>query len=450
MPYLFLSHASEDKKNPVLCRIVERFLDMGFSLWVDKPGRISVDHRLQASGRIPYDEKGWASAIATAMAKDECAVLFFWSANAANRMREGEPSLGSLQWELNAGFEAKRLFVTRLDDTSLDKLPARYRELHICDLKDYSQDAVAPHAEFLQLAADIRAMFDRISQASLARAEAGARRILASPAGVQEDAIDEFWVYMVDRSEETRTFRKTVEQLEHKAAGVRPLAFVGHKSDAPDKLIDRLLTVEETSISKSSPVFVDWPLTANFRQDYLERLNEKVLGRVEMPLEDLASRLQQDTRPRVFFSYLRSQDWSPVQQRNAMEWLDVWHTLDRMAGNRLRAMPLLCILMEDRSLLGEPANNAAIKRTFGMSQSAAASPERFVARMLAPFHRPDTASWLAEFKKNHLAAYRKRERRLEAALDKLFQPHPLLRWRRTERAVSMNSFAETIHPIIAN
>lgn len=451
MRYVFLSHASNDK--PLLEPLVMRLLDRDLKLWIDTPGRISHDPRLKDMGRIPYGNS-WREAVEQSVQNDQCIVLFVWSKNAATRFTSVDsPTRGSLQWELEIGLNAGRLFGVRLDATKLTVLDQRIKDHHFCKIGDYKGGYHSDLDDFLQ---DLDAAVHAV--------DPSVRMPVAGRKQSRKD-IDPAAVFLANRDNQSGAFGDLVLDLAKQTAPATPLMVVGPKDERPDEFLERCWSEARAAMPKHAfqPHLIHWPRSGDFRKEYLKSLAREALGQARAsevlnaaePAAALAQAMRAQARPRAFYSIASAIQWPDDQPQRIDQWLKLWSELDDASGAGLRALPLLNIRMEEAGRVwkdlpptpaGQRVSNKQIWSALTGLCGEASRQSLLTPRMadiLAPIEYDHAVEWTERLSRYSAAAYQQRKSRLDAVIDELFprrRANPFAPLQREPK--SMQTFAE--------
>ena len=137
---IFIAHASNDK--PRLGGIVEALVQVGFSLWIDKPHLIPCSHATKAKISRIHMGDDWKDSITNAVSKAD-KVMSFWSDDAIDAKRE------QFQYEVYQGLVQRKLFQCKLDPMPQDKIGMPYTFHQIADLSDFKDGVFHYELDYL-------------------------------------------------------------------------------------------------------------------------------------------------------------------------------------------------------------------------------------------------------------------------------------------------------------
>lgn len=245
MPFVFISHASDDK--PRIAPLVVQLQRAGLRIWFDRPDEISPN--FQADGSIEVGDN-WRTSIDDALGECGC-VLVFWSKHTTR-------DRSVLQDEAATGLEEKKLIQVFLDPglhAQIDRIYTRHQGVELFK----AVDGKASDAAIQRIVDAIQRKIE--SHKYRADVDGPARKR-------SQDIPRALRPYIVDRHSQINRARSAISGLIAKfprdhppAAGARP-AFVvlGKDIDCPERLTERLQHVDGPAlcVGKDQPHWGEW------------------------------------------------------------------------------------------------------------------------------------------------------------------------------------------------
>jgi hypothetical protein len=377
MPFVFVSHASQDK--PRIRHVVEALIADGHKIWLDNPGEMGYSaNEIDLHFIRLHADRRWHDEIDEAV-RGAGAVLVCFSKR-FNETRD------VWQDEAAGARILGKLIGCRIDD--LDRSTLR-NQFHLQQLPDVRHDR--PESDLKTaiglLVADVRRVLERTNR----RAFEGRKLWRRDP-----DA-----PYLIDRTTHEEQIGDAIEQVD-RLGGVRAFFLAGPENECVDEFIDRLekRTGPERLKGRSwHKLVIDWPADRrgdDFVRTFLRRCAKQLRRPIDANEATIAQALSELDRPVAVLSLMAACEWRADEEQRIGDWLQAWHRLAQQP-QRFSALPILCLKMAPAkpgwkgcpggTAPGATMSNTAIWRAAWALQR---KPDRWTAWFRGP--QPDRAA----------------------------------------------------------
>jgi hypothetical protein len=458
MTFVFLSHASPDKKK--LRPIVGALIKADIKVWIDNPAAMGFTAS-EIKTHFHYLEAGglYLTGLDKALAEAN-AVLVCWSKKArkSNAVRK----------EADKAREKGKLVACRIDDVDPETLPNGHKDQHIHDLRtDFpiwrfsrSKRRPRPQTEIdAMLSMLVRDVKTKMSETATRRARSKPPRDHLPPP------------YLVNRNAQESAVQRAVDTVKDDG-GVWPFLIAGPENECLDEFLRRL-KLDCAKRLKQAWHEIDnicWPrqcAPGEFAARYSGDLARSLERPSNASASDIAQALSKKKQPVAIISPMGVEEWEQDERERVGEWLAWWRSFENLKP-RFAAIPILKIKMAPakpgwRDCPGGNAPNAKVSNrrfwgdvqwlqkpnenhasAFPFSGEAGQGPQAKpvipaidVPPLLHPISRRDAERWLEQ--RRDTEPFNREN--LKQRVNELFSP-----WRARRHGVNLKNFAEKLNP----
>ncbi|MCZ8280006.1 MAG: toll/interleukin-1 receptor domain-containing protein [Acetobacteraceae bacterium] len=320
MSFVFISHASEDKRR--IRPIIDSILAAGLKVFIDDPARAGFGGESVHGFVRLHADRAWKDQLDEAMAASACA-LVCWSRHADVRRR------GWLD-EVAQARGANKLVSCVIDDVPIRTLPAQANQQQIINLDLARRGNPATAAEWYGhmalLLEDIRRTIQAVTDGRRPSQRALQLRVKQQPAPSAEKL-----PWLADRRAQSEALRRAIDT----ASGDRrivPVVLLAPRNELPDEFLDGMAMVGTHNPQGRlwHPLHVDWPTSTVSPEEFVERYHVNLRFNLEVSGarsdQEIATAL--GNHPLVLVEHvIEASEWRREEPALVLAWLRFWRRL---------------------------------------------------------------------------------------------------------------------------